>query len=94
MQTISVGQTIRTTDAWLTAFPEDGINTAIVRDEQQQSMYFELVVVNDQGIASAPAGVRIERYHQDDGPGGPVDESPKTDDPDESPPIITQPETM
>lgn len=96
MLTISIGQTIRTTDPWLTAVPSDGwytYNNTIVRGEMlpvENLLRFELVVVNERGVASEPAFVDVYVYRSDDGPGGPGGKT----DPSETPPIIVQPETM
>lgn len=102
MLTISVGQTIRTTDAWLTAIPDEGWTTYSIREGDSMMVAFELVVVNERGVESKPATVGVFLYHTDDGPGGPgggiQDDGPGGPigkyDGSETPPIIVQPESM
>jgi hypothetical protein len=90
MQPIAIGQTIRTTDAWVTVLPDEGYTTYSIR-EGDSMMAFQLVVVNERGVESKPSTVGIFVYGGgDDGPGGPG--GGKTD-PSETPPIIVT-ETM
>jgi hypothetical protein len=99
MQTIAIGETIRTTDGWLTAVPSEGYTTLGLRESEYVT--FELVVVNERGAESKPATATVYMYYTDDGPGGPggIEDDGSgglggKEDPFETPPILVQPESM